>query len=418
MRIAFLTSGSRGDIQPMVAVAMELCRRGHTVTLTTNRNLVEWIGERPFEVLPSPIDSEEYLRSPEGQEMLQKGKLTELFEELNRLELNANDAIVDVLVRAATGADVVLSTALTRFRGLSLAEKFRIPHIPLYLQPIVPTCEFPHFALPFESLWLGAFNRWSYDLVSSQIWRSLEPTINTMRATLELPLWESVPRLEQHCNSISLYSKEIVNRPVDWDHRHQLAGFAALKPEDRLQLPETTIPEDLDTWLNVGEPPIFFGFGSMPVLQPHKVLNDIEAVCNRLGTRGLIGSGWTDYGQSTRNDTIFIVKTIDHEQVLPRCRAAVHHGGAGTTHTALRSELPSLVCSFFVDQPFWGRCLKRLGVGNTLPFKKLSLRAMAHLLPPLLQEDTKARAARIGARLRREDGASRTVDLIEAQVSI
>jgi UDP:flavonoid glycosyltransferase YjiC (YdhE family) len=293
-----------------------------------------------------------------------------------------------------------------------------VPHIPLYLQPIIPTREFPHFALPFSSLGLGAFNRWSYDLVLKTIWRAVAPAMNRMRASLELPPWKNVPRLEQGSNSINLFSEELVRRPRDWDVRHQLVGFAALKPADCLQRQETKISKDLDTWLNAGEPPIYFGFGSMPVFEPQKILKDIEAVSHRLGTRALIVSGWTDFGQTTNNETLYIVPAIDHEEVLPRCRAAVHHGGAGTTHTALRSGLPSLVCSFFADQQFWGRCLKRLEVGNTLPFRKLSLQAMTHLLPPLLQQDSKDRAASIGARIRREDGASRAVDLIEEQMRI
>jgi UDP:flavonoid glycosyltransferase YjiC (YdhE family) len=300
-------------------------------------------------------------------------------------------------------------------RGGILAERFGLAHRTLFLQPTIPTRAFPHFALPVGNLGLGALNRWSHSFVFSQVWRELSEAHNAMRVSLGLTAWARQPSETELPSSINLFSPELVPRPKDWGTAHQVVGFAPLRPEDRSHATEAKLPDDLNSWLDAGDSPVFFGFGSMPVYRPQKTLRDIETLCKRLGIRALIGAGWTDYGAGSSNENVFIAGALDHERVLPRCRAAVHHGGAGTTHTALRAGLPSLVCSFSVDQPFWGRRLKRLGVGDTLPFRKLNLRALMRRLPPLLDEHTQARAARIGARLRKEDGARRTVDLIETE---
>jgi sterol 3beta-glucosyltransferase len=417
MRVALLTSGSRGDMQPMLAVAMELSRRGHQVVLVVNENFVEWLGTRPFEILSFPVDSEGYLRSAAGQALIARGQVDKLFRETNRIELAVNDAITDVLVRAVKGADLILATPLSGFRSKILAEKFDIPAILLGLQPPIGSRDTAHWAFPVRSLGFGALNLWTYDFVLAQVWRAMRPALDQMRGSLGMAPETQAFKQADFPGTISLYSQQLFPRPEDWDARHQVAGFAPLRSEDRGGAETGELPADLETWLDKDSPPVFFGFGSMPVSRPQGLLRDIEHLCQRLGVRALIGSGWTDYGQSS-DERVFIVGPIDHDRVLPRCRAAVHHGGAGTTHAALRAGLPSLIGSFFVDQPSWGRAVKRLGVGDTIPFDKLNSSRLLELLPPLLTDAMQARARELGAIVRREDGASRAADLIEAQPAV
>jgi sterol 3beta-glucosyltransferase len=400
----------------MLAVAMELSRRGHQVVMVVNENFVQWLGTRPFEILSFPVDSEEYLRSPAGQALIARGQIDKLFRETNRIELEVNDAITDVLVRAVQGADLILATPLTGFRSKILSEKFDIPGLLLCLQPPVGSRSAAHWAFPVRSLGFGALNLWSYDFVIGQIWGAMRPALDQMRASLGLPPEILAPKQVDFPRTISLFSEQLFPRPDDWDARHQVVGFAPLRSEDRGGAETGRLPADLEAWLNRASPPVFFGFGSMPVSRPQELLRDIEHLCQRLGIRALIGSGWTDYGRST-DERVFIAGPIDHERVLPRCRAAVHHGGAGTTHSSLRAGLPSLVCSFFVDQPAWGRAVKRLGVGDTIPFEKLNASQLLRLLSPLLDHEMQARAAKLGTILRRENGASRAADLIESQLA-
>lgn len=411
MRIAILGHGSRGDIQPLLALGMELSRRNHSVALTVNPNLLPWAKQSGLDVQPFPVDSEAYLKSPEGQRMLASGKILELFQHAAQVETDASPTITEACVRAAEGADLVLSTGLTILRGVVLSEKFGTPHQVLSLQPIAPTASFPHFVVPVASLLLPVLNRLSYRLYFDQVWPLALPSTNAMRAALGLRPWTNRVYIERTLESINLFSERLVPPPDDWGERHVVCGFAHLSDEGRERLGEAKLPAGLEPWLDSGSPPVYFGFGSMPILDPSGLLAAIGSLCDRLGLRALIGAGWSDYA-STRDDRIFVAPAFDHDRVLPRCRAAVHHGGAGTVHTTLAAELPSLVCSVFADQPFWGRRLQQLGVGLHSPFRKLNAEFLARCLPRLLDASLRGRTRALGAQIRAEDGASRASDVI------
>jgi sterol 3beta-glucosyltransferase len=343
--------------------------------------------------------------------MLAAGDVMKLFEHLARLERDANGPMVDAMIRAAEGADVILSTGLTLLRGVVLAEKFDKPHRVLCLQPITPTVAFPHFLLPFANLGWGTLNRYSYGFVFDRIWSEVAGSVNAMRRTLGLPAWQRRPKVEHSLRSINLYSELLVPPPKDCT-AHAQPGFIRLQLEDRERLGEASIETALDTWLAEGEAPIYFGFGSMPVLDPGALLGDIAGLCEELNTRALVGAGWTQYDQSALGERVFVAKHFNHDVVLPRCVAAVHHGGAGTTHSVLAAGLPSLVCPIFSDQPFWARRLEQLEVGLSLPFRQLNRRSLAVMLPQLMHTELRQRAATLGNRLRQEEGALNAVHVI------
>ena len=137
----------------------------------------------------------------------------------------------------------------------------------------------------------------------------------------------------------------------------------------RLVRPVSTPLRD---WLAAGDPPVFFGFGSMPVRDPAEIVSIITEVSQRLGVRSLISAGWGRlHALEPDNPAVTVVGAVDHGAVLPLCIAAVHHGGAGTLAASLGAGIPTLVCSVFADQPFWGARLIDVGVGAHLPFKDL-----------------------------------------------
>ncbi|OGQ09703.1 MAG: hypothetical protein A2138_09615 [Deltaproteobacteria bacterium RBG_16_71_12] len=151
---------------------------------------------------------------------------------------------------------------------------------------------------------------------------------------------------------------------------------------------------------------MFFGFGSMPVREPERVLSLLGEVSTALGVRALVGAGWSSLASRDATGRVFVAPAFDHDAILPRCRAAVHHGGAGTTHAALRAGLPAVVCHFLVDQPYWARRLMALGVGARVPYRRLTADRLTHVLRPLLDPAVKARAAALGSALHAEDGAA------------
>jgi UDP:flavonoid glycosyltransferase YjiC (YdhE family) len=152
----------------------------------------------------------------------------------------------------------------------------------------------------------------------------------------------------------------------------------------------------------------------MPVLDSQAALTLISKVSSSLGVRALVGAGWSDVAAGASEDgQVRVVAELDHEAVLPLCRAAVHHGGAGTTASTLRAGLPTVICSIFADQPFWGAQLRRLGVGTTLKFTDLTELTLLDALAPVLTDDYRRRAIDLGEQLRSESGADLAADAVE-----
>jgi UDP:flavonoid glycosyltransferase YjiC (YdhE family) len=173
------------------------------------------------------------------------------------------------------------------------------------------------------------------------------------------------------------------------------------------------LDDDLVKWIESGESPVYVGFGSMPVMD-ERVLDVFRTSAERLGIRILLSAGPNSVG-ATSDDRVRVVAKVDHDQVFPRCRAVVHHGGAGTTAAGLTAGVPTVVCSVFFDQPFWGTRVEQLGAGVHLPFKNLSVSSFSAALKSALEPARVAAASRIGALLREDrPGQCRAADLIEA----
>ena len=178
---------------------------------------------------------------------------------------------------------------------------------------------------------------------------------------------------------------------------------------------EAHLDDELQAWLDAGPPPVFMGFGSMPVLGPAASLRMIDAVAARCGVRALVGAGWSDVpGGERSGGRLFIASAFDHDRVLPRCAAAVHHGGAGTTHAALRAGLPAVVAHVFADQILWGRQLTTRSVGASMPYRWLDADRLTAALAPLLDHDVARRASSLADAMAHERGAAVATEAIEA----
>lgn len=412
MQVAVLAHGSRGDIQPMVAVADALMQRGHTVRMTVNSNATEWVRRCGIDVVPFVFDAEAYLRSPGGKKALADGKIATFFRTLAAQEHEHNQDTTRAMSEACEGADLVLSTIMTAFRGVSLGEALGVPHAMLSTMPIYVTGAFTSYLARQRDLRVRWLNKLTWRAYLGLYWMGHKKAFNDGRRALGLAPWRSRPALE-HEAAIHMYSHHLVPLPDDCPNVMWQSDFAPLSRELRARLGESSLPDGLEAWLDAGPPPVFFGFGSMPVLDPAAMLALATRVSERHGVRALIGAGWTEYELKGDSERVFIAPAFDHDQVLPRCRAAVHHGGAGTTHVALRAGCPSLICSIFADQPLWGHRVAELGVGATFPFQKMSERRLSDALELLLTDEVAQRAADLGARLRDGGGAARTVELIE-----
>jgi UDP:flavonoid glycosyltransferase YjiC (YdhE family) len=242
--------------------------------------------------------------------------------------------------------------------------------------------------------------------------------VSTLRRELDLPpapryIFRSIARGEVPC--LLCYSQTLFPTPGGWPESARHVGFLAPWPQLRARLGEHGVPSELDDWLQAGPPPVFLGFGSMPVLDAESLLRTVRATLAELGVRGILAAGWSELDHAG-DDTLFVTGEVDHQSLLPRCAAAVHHGGAGTTHASLAAGTPTLVCSVFFDQPFWGSQSRRLGVGDTIPFTKLNAKRLTAGLRTVLEPQVATRARELARRMGEEDGIAAAVAYVEQRL--
>lgn len=185
----------------------------------------------------------------------------------------------------------------------------------------------------------------------------------------------------------------------------------------RAGLGESAHDPELSAWLRKGPPPVYFGLGSMPVRDPGAMIRLVAAATHKRGERAVIGAGWSAFeGAETIPEHVRLVGALDHDWLFKQCRAAVHHGWAGTVFTAASAGLPSVVCSVFADQPFWGARLERPGVGVHLLFKKLDAASLDTAMERISKPDMGDKAARLGERLRAEPDATPSIVALVEQL--
>lgn len=419
MRVAILAAGTRGDVQPVLAVGDELARRRHSVVMAVNDDLADWVGRAGLEVVPTGLDVGRFLHSVEARRFLAHGRIGATLRRIAADERRVNDSIVAACVQAAEGADLVLTTLMTSFRGRCLREATGVAHRTLHYFPVLPTGDWAALVSGVRDLRLPALNRASWRVFEGLLRSQHRANADDMCDTLGIPRLGRPP--DDDLPALQLYSGHVAPTPADWHPGHDALGWTALSPTLRRRLGEDSLPDDLARWLDAGPAPVYFGFGSMPVLDPGRLLRGVAEVTERRGLRGLVAAGWTDYGDvvdEVPSHLLLVPSAFDHDAVLPRCAAAVHHGGAGTTAAALRAGIPSVVAAVFADQPYWGWRLARTGVGVTMPFRRLSPDRLGAALDLVLREPYLARAAEVGALVRGEDAVGATVDVLERRAGV
>ncbi|MEV8377099.1 glycosyltransferase [Kribbella sp. NPDC056861] len=414
MRVVMVGMGSRGDAQPMAVLGAELVARGHDVTLGLCSDLV-WIGRAlGVETVDLKASAKEFLESPQGQKWLAAGDFQSYVRWLLDYKRQYADQLQSDLIDLASNADVLISGTATELEAVVIAEAAGIPYASIYHAPMRSNSAFPHLLVSTD-IFSPEQNLATYAKVDGSNWPVFEPFVNKLRTRVGLPSTTETTgvRLARTGSlEVQAYSRHVVPELVDWDPRRPLTGFLAPSAQQRKLLDELHDPE-LDAWLDAGDPPVYFGFGSMPVLEPEAALTMIEKVADMLGVRALVSLK----ARPTSSSAVRVVGNLNHDTVLPRCLAAVHHGGAGTSATSLRAGLPTVVCAVFADQPFWGAQLQRMGVGSTLRFTDLSEPTLFAALEPMLCNGPRQRAAELAVLLREEDAVAQTADALEQSLS-
>lgn len=417
MRFAFLTAGTRGDTQPYVALASELVSRGHQVVIAASEDLSAFVSRAGLESVPyTGIRTRELLDEPRGKEFLARGQLMKFLSWMRASQKQHEKAIVAGMAQAVEGADVIVPHIIVEAGAQALAQWKKVPLIRTHLAPITPTRAFPSPMLDIGRIHWEFLRPWTYRLVRTLAWSTERSGHRSVCRKLGIQPISQNPYvlLERELVPCAhMVSPTLLPPPADWGSHHVVTGHCNLPGPVRERVGEGPVDPALDRWLLSGEPPIYFGFGSMPILNPPEFLRTVRQVLESLGMRGLIVSGWTNMQGMQSDERIFLAPELNHDAVLPRCRAAVHHGGVGTTTASLAAGLPTLICSVFLDQPFWGTRVQALGAGTWMPFRRLTLDRLREGLELLLSEPVQARARELGERMRQERGLRNTADFLE-----
>jgi sterol 3beta-glucosyltransferase len=411
MDVTLLCYGSRGDVQPYVALARALRHIGHDVRLVAPPNFADLAQGYGIPFFPVGVDLQAHL-SERVKELAKSGKSIRGLRSLRNEVLSIMDDVARDTWQACQGTSLVIGVGPA---SSSVAEKLNVPFIEVAMQPVTPTRAFPS---PVAPAWLqlgGTANRLTHVAFEQAFWQLFRANTNRMRTHfLGLPpysLTGPLRHLREHgLLRLYAYSPRVVPRPDDWPAHHQVTGYWLLPPPAGWQP-----PEELRTFLAAGPPPVYIGFGSMLMREAQKTTARVTEALNRTGQRAIFAAGWGALDETMhQSDHVFFVKDVPHHWLFPQMSAIVHHGGAGTTGAALRSGIPSIVVPFGFDQPFWGQRVASLGVGpRPLPHAKLTADGLAGAIEQTLHDPLmRERAAQLGAQIQSEHGAAEAIDHI------
>ncbi|MDR7036063.1 sterol 3beta-glucosyltransferase [Methylobacterium sp. BE186] len=414
--VVLVTLGTRGDVQPFCLLARELQRQGYVVRLVINNDylpLARSFGLDPVVVnLGSFEDLFSHERAASFDQYSAGGrKIWTGWRQLRLVQARFAELLRDCL-HAIQQADLVVYNALAFFAG-ELAHELGIPAVRMTCQPLLPS------RLASLSLLGGRDRGPLLNRASYEIFRLVSATV--LRGIFRTRLRSSGAgkRLRPGCNPLTLglgdshqllaFSPALAPDPGDWPRPYTQTGFLLREPE-----PGERLPDEVESFLEAGPPPVYVGFGSMRMHAERNTRVVLDALALRGGRAILAKGAGSLRPPADLPPGVLVLGGVRHELLFPRVSCIVHHGGSGTVAAAGRSGRPSVVVPFLGDQLFWGRRLaaagateEPLGLGQMTPAK---------LADRIVRAETDshyaAAAARLGTTLAREPGLAGAADLI------
>ncbi|XP_031121733.1 sterol 3-beta-glucosyltransferase UGT80B1-like isoform X2 [Ipomoea triloba] len=412
LQIAMLVVGTRGDVQPFLAMAKKLQEFGHRVRLATHINFRDFVKSAGVEFYPlggDPRVLSEYMARNKGLVPSAPGEIS-----VQRKQLKA---IIQSLLPACTEPDIETGQPFRvqaiianppAYGHAHVAEALEVPIHIFFTMPWTPTSEFPH---PLARVPQSAGYWLSYILVDLLIWWGIRSYINDFRKKkLNLP---PIAYFSTYHGSIShlptgyIWSPHVVPKPRDWGPLVDVVGYCFLNLGSNYQPPDA-----FAQWIQSGPKPIYIGFGSMPLEDSKKTTEIILEALKSTGQRGIIDRGWGGLGNCPGiPETVYLISDCPHDWLFPQCSAVIHHGGAGTTATGLRAGCPTTIVPFFGDQYFWGDRVHQKGLGPPpIPISQLSIENLSDAIKFMLQPEVKSQAMELATLIENEDGVTGAVD--------
>jgi sterol 3beta-glucosyltransferase len=383
MQITIVSPGSRGDVQPYVALGRRLIEAGNAVKLVSTKNHEELVIANGVDFWSIEKSTEDMIRSEKMRKVLESGKLLASLAKMGK-ELKKNaELVAKRTLEACVDANLVIAGVSGLFIAHSIAEKLSIPFL-------------THF------------------LTRQLFWQAYRPTDKIIRKEIlgltTYPMMGPFKSAGLDKGEI-LYglSPSVIPKPKDWGDNIHLTGFWFLDSTEDL---EPTA--ELENFVESGSPPVYVGFGSMSNRKPEETADIVLQALKMTGQRAIMYSGWGSLQKSNVPSNVLMVDSAPHTWLFPRCSAVIHHGGAGTTAAGLRGGTPSIVVPFHGDQPFWGKLVAELSVGpKPIPHKKLTAKRLTQAIRDAQSAEIRERARELGAMIQKEDGTANAIEIIK-----
>ena len=401
MRALLAAVGTRGDVQPAMALGLELRKRGHDVRMCISPNFVAWAKSLGLDARPMGVEMRAPTRGAGPPRTLSA-------EELRKLRESMPDLITDqfeTIGAAVEGCDVIVGANAHQYAGPSFAEQLGIGCVTAVYSPdSLPSTELAPPATPgqadsrvsIEKRWRNTKKAWNE--------RALE-RVNTNRERLGLPPIDDV--LEYTLTDHTWLAADAALAPVPATPGRKILQTGAWVLADR-----TPLPAALAAFLDSGDSPVFVGLGSMPAAENVSV--PLIGAARAVGRRILVSRGWAGLDVIDEAGDCLAIGDVSHELLFPQVACVVHHGGAGTTAAAARAGVPQVVTPMFGDQPYWAGRVVELGLGACVAYSAITEESLTNGLRQALDPSVEARARAFAAQVR-SDGAAIAVHELEAQ---
>ncbi len=395
MRVLLTAFGSRGDVQPLLALGVGLRDRGHAVTVGAASNYRAWVEKRGLVFHEIGGDFEPWLKKQSARNS---------FSVLGSLAAYLRDEVpvcFEQTCAAAREADLVVTTI--HLASQSAAEAFGVPcRTILYTPALLPSRSHPPVAIPPQNLpgWINGALWWTVGRIFDLLFKR---PVNRERVKLGLEPVREYLAHARGARPIVAADKQFA--PIPPDVGRDVIQTGALVMRDL-----SPLEPEVELFLQDGEPPVYVGFGSTPDTSPEETVRLlVDGVC-AAGRRAIVSGGWAGLGSDGLPAGVFWVRECPHAVLLPRVAAIVHHGGAGTTAAALRAGVPQVIIPHLGDQFFHARRIQDLGIGLSIPRGRLTGARLGAAIQRLLGESSySSRARELADSLRNVDGIDSAV---------
>ncbi|KPV76709.1 glycosyltransferase family 1 protein [Rhodotorula graminis WP1] len=436
LRVTCLTIGSRGDVQPYIALCKGLMAQGHKCKIASHGEYRKWVEGHGIEFSAVGGDPAELM-----QLMISHDFFTISFmkEAVGRFRGWLDDLLASAW-KACQDTDLLIESP-SAIAGFHVAEALRIPYYRAFTMPWSRTRAYPHaFAVP-EVHMGGGYNYMTYTMFDQVFWRATSGQVNRWRRdTLKLKP-TSLEAMQQHkIPFLYNFSPVVIPPPLDWRENIHVTGYWWLDNPDDSDQSKWEPPEELTKWLDEAKDNdkkvVFIGFGSIIIPDPLEMTRVVVEAAEKAGVYAIVAKGWSDRQKGDDDDGepdeekeekreqnekrhqelmdkpfIFSVKSIPHDWLFPRISAAVHHGGAGTTGASLRAGLPTIIKPFFGDQHFYADRVSTLGIGSHI--RNFTVENLTEALKTAVSDDKQIERARLaGEEIRKEDGVATAIECI------